>query len=240
MEFQTSESIKTIQTNAGRVEISSGKTLTITNGGTFGLAAEVVGGTVSVTGGTLNFASTQAANTSAVLVGSAATLKGTGTIGGSATISGVHAPGNSIGIQTIEGGVTYNADSVFEWEMNYAGSTRGTNYDAVNTASVSGSGAEFNIVLPGSTTFADTFWAQNRSWSDIFMNVAGDAVIANWAGVFSSLTFSNANGSITAPDAITQGSFTLSGNTLSWQAIPEPTTALAGLLLAAGLLRRRR
>ena len=31
-----------------------------------------------------------------------------------------------------------------------------------------------------------------------------------------------------------------SGNTLTWSAVPEPSSALAGMLLAAGLLRRRR
>ena len=35
-------------------------------------------------------------------------------------------------------------------------------------------------------------------------------------------------------------SFTNSGTTLTWTAVPEPTSALAGLLLGAGLLRRRR
>ena len=34
--------------------------------------------------------------------------------------------------------------------------------------------------------------------------------------------------------------FTLNGNSLQFTAIPEPTSALAGLLLGAGLLRRRR
>ena len=36
------------------------------------------------------------------------------------------------------------------------------------------------------------------------------------------------------------GSFTISGNNLQFTTVPEPTSALAGLLIGAGLLRRRR
>jgi uncharacterized protein (TIGR03382 family) len=38
----------------------------------------------------------------------------------------------------------------------------------------------------------------------------------------------------------TQGSFSITGSTLTWTAVPEPTSALAGLLITAGLRRRRR
>jgi hypothetical protein len=41
-------------------------------------------------------------------------------------------------------------------------------------------------------------------------------------------------------DVSSYGSFTFTGTTLTWNAVPEPTSALAGLLLAAGLLRRHR
>ncbi len=36
------------------------------------------------------------------------------------------------------------------------------------------------------------------------------------------------------------GGFSLSGNQVDLSVIPEPTSALFGLLIAAGLLRRRR
>jgi autotransporter-associated beta strand protein len=185
-----------------------------------------------------------------VTVAGGAMLKGTGTITGAVSIedSGTHAPGNSIGIQNVSGNVTYNPSSIFEWEMNYAAGNegaRGTNYDAVNVGgNVNGNNSVFRIVLPGSGTFADTFWNANRTWSNIFTGSNGTTPVSNWAGVFSALTYFNAGGGISEPDALTQGSFTLSGNSLSWQsaysAIPEPGSALAGLLLAAGMLRRRR
>lgn len=38
----------------------------------------------------------------------------------------------------------------------------------------------------------------------------------------------------------TQGYSTINGTSLTWTAVPEPTTAFAGILLGAGLLRRRR
>ena len=53
------------------------------------------------------------------------------------------------------------------------------------------------------------------------------------------VSFENACGTISGPTA---GSFSLTGSTLNYNftAVPEPTSALAGLLLTAGLLRRRR
>ena len=41
-------------------------------------------------------------------------------------------------------------------------------------------------------------------------------------------------------DVSTQGSFAINGSSLTWTAVPEPSSALAGLLVGAGLLRRRR
>jgi uncharacterized protein (TIGR03382 family) len=38
-----------------------------------------------------------------------------------------------------------------------------------------------------------------------------------------------------------RGSFSFNGSTdLTWSAVPEPSSALVGLLVSAGLLRRRR
>jgi len=182
--------------------------------------------------------------TSNVTVASGATLSGTGTISGTNTIQdgGIYAPGNSIGIQTANN-ITFEANSIFEWEMNYAAGNaggRGVNYDAVVvTGQIGGPGnAVFRIVLPGSTSFDDSFWLGSYVWTDIF--TGADASISTWASRFGSFSYFNADGLVDAPDAITQGSFTLTGSSLTWTAIPEPGTALAGLLLAAGLLRRRR
>ncbi|MFM8682430.1 MAG: beta strand repeat-containing protein, partial [Chthoniobacterales bacterium] len=49
-------------------------------------------------------------------VNAGATLSGTGTIGGATTISGIHSPGTSPGIQTFSSGLTYNAGSTNIWE----------------------------------------------------------------------------------------------------------------------------
>jgi uncharacterized protein (TIGR03382 family) len=48
------------------------------------------------------------------------------------------------------------------------------------------------------------------------------------------------NTSYVPVDTGLQGYFTASGDDLNWTALPKPSTALAGLLLGAGLLRRRR
>ena len=84
-----------------------------------------------------------------------------------------------------------------------------------------------------------TFWDTAQSWTNIYSTdgTAGTA-FTDWANIFSS-TVSVVNSGFT-PITSVDGSFTLTGSNLSWSAVPEPSSAQAGLLLAAGLLRRRR
>ena len=88
---------------------------------------------------------------------------------------------------------------------------------------------------------SNAFWAaNNHTWTDIFTGTDGTTPKSGWASIFGAgFEYYNGASSISAP---TTGTFTMTGNTLTWtySAVPEPTTALAGLLLGAGLLRRRR
>jgi hypothetical protein len=207
-------------------------TLTL-SGATYGHGS----GTTITTGMLLvNGSFNQTSNT--VTVGSSGTLGGTGTIAGATTVSGRLAPGSS-GIGKINlAALTFNSGSTFVWEMNFDGTARGVNYDAVDTTgALGGSEAAFNIVLPGTESFSASYWQTSRTWSDIF----GAKTIQ---GIFNSFAYSNSTGTITGPDPLTQGTFTFDGTDLVWSAIPEPSAfaAFAGLgaLGVAGLRRRRR
>ena len=184
-----------------------------------------------------------------------------------AQVGGIHSPGNSVGTQTFDApgasvtSLTYNSGSIFEWELAstpaetaittdlpgaYA-SNRGTAYDAVNvTGTLGGTDAIFRVVLDGAQTFADAFWDTNRTWTDIFRTGDGSGTSnVNYASIFGGgFQYYNYSGGGSTLAALTtptiDGSFSLSGSTLTWSAVPEPSSALAGLLLAAGLLRRRR
>jgi hypothetical protein len=124
---------------------------------------------------------------------------------------------------------------VFEWDLNAnSASGRGTNYDAVDVGGTLtiDSGAIFRIVL-GEGVTGSAFWTtpeETRTWSDIF----GYQTLVG--------SFSTSNIEVTGPGAALTGlgSFTISGTSLTWTAVPEPSTALAGVLLSLGLLRRRR
>ena len=175
-------------------------------------------------------------------IASGTTLKGIGTVnvgsGNTLTISGTHAPGNSPGIQSVTGNLSYGTGSIFEWDLaSSATGSRGTQYDGVNvTGTLSGSGAIFKVVLD-SGSYAEDFWKTNQQWTGIF--TASNTV--NMAGIFSDIQW--AGGSLLTTLLTTPPghfSFTNSGTTLTWTAVPEPSSVLAGLLLGAGILRRRR
>ena len=186
---------------------------------------------------------------------SGATLGGSGIISGATTLTtATLAPGSAAataGTLTFGAGLALNSTSIFEWDMQQVNESDpgaapagvGTNagaYDRVvlNGAakSLTGSGAIFKIVLGSGRSFADAFWDTNKTWNNVF---TGNGVATNLATIFSTFNADglNLSGGLVAG----QGTFTLNGpSTLNWTAVPEPSSALAGLLLATGLLRRRR
>jgi len=181
-------------------------------------------------------------------VAAAGTLSGTGSVGGNAAISGNHSPGNSPGIQTFGGDLTYAAGAVVNWELiaNSAGSP-GTNFDQI---SVGG-----NLSFAGSTTLALSFNAagSNVDWANAFWNVNRSWMVYDLStGTTGSLSNLVLGGSLldsqgNALSSTTRGYFTtsLSGQDLmlNFTAVPEPSTLMmAGLAGLAGAVRcaRRR
>ena len=221
-------------TYSGDTTVSVG-TLALSGGGSIASSA-----TVAVeSGATLDVSAVTGGNWT---LASGKKLTGSGLVTGATTIAGTHAPGNSPSVQSFSGNLTYASTSIFEWDLaSSASGTRGTQYDGVNVGgTLSGAtGAAFKVVL-NSGAFTDTFWDTNQTWSDIFKaNVDGSGSAMDIASVFSAIQWYEGATDMTSLTG-TRGSFTITGTTLTWTAIPEPTSALAGLLLTAGLLRRRR
>jgi autotransporter-associated beta strand protein len=182
-------------------------------------------------------------------VAAIAALSGTGTVGGSATIAGTHSPGNSPGTQTFNGGLTYEAGALVNWELiaNTTG-TAGVNYDQI----IMPTG---NLTFSGSTTLAlafnspdssvnwsDSFWNVNRAW--MVYDLSGGTT-ASFSNLFLGGSLLDSVGNPLSPNE--RGYFTtsLSGQDvmLNFVAVPEPATwamALTGLVCGGWMLRRRR
>jgi autotransporter-associated beta strand protein len=242
---------RTVQVNNGAAAIDAVLSGALTGTGASGLT-KTGDGTLTLTGtndykglttvanGTLVINGNQVGATGAVSVENGAKLAGIGTVGGATTIQsgGTHAPGNSPGVQTFAGDLTYAGGSIFEWELaGSASGARDSGYDGVNVGGdLGGSDAIFKVVL-NSGSFADPFWDANRQWSDIFKN-GGSSL--SMEGIFGSFEYWQGGTNLTSSVVANQGYFTVSGSSLNWNAVPEPTGAVAGLLLGAGLLRRQR
>lgn len=210
----------------------------------FGSGTAVLSGANNYTGitfvndGTLVVNGNQGGAAGDVNVASIAKLMGAGTIGGATTVSGTLSGGNaagSIGTLNLSSTLNFSTGSIFEWDIANTGAT----YDkALAGGLVSGLGAVFNVVLNGGGGFADPFWDSNRNWT------ATDLFGATSASVNLADIFSGSNTSFATNPSQGSFSFTSTGggtnNQLTWSAVPEPTSAFAGLLIAAGLLRRRR
>ncbi|MEO5714703.1 MAG: autotransporter-associated beta strand repeat-containing protein [Luteolibacter sp.] len=245
---------------AGAVEFTGALNNTATSGSVLSVSKAGAGiltlsGTNTYTGATIvtlgKLVVDGSTSTGTVTVNSTATLGGSGTIGGATTINagGIHGPGNSPGVQKFTSSLTYADASIFSWEMDRTqAQTRGTGYDGVNvTGSLGGAdGADLNTtfdavfrIVIGDSDFSNAFWTTDRSWSDIFTAANGTTAKTDWTTIFGGgFQYYKTDGTTLA--APTNGSFTMSGSILSWSAVPEPSSAMAGLLIAAGLFRRSR
>jgi fibronectin-binding autotransporter adhesin len=193
---------------------------------------------VQIAGGQLMYGSSNALSKPITFTSTGGTLTGTGSIVNAFTVTSgnTYTPGakGGTGTQTLTGGITFNAGSIFDWDITTNGTTETGRDQVINTGGLSGSGAIFNVVL-GTGSYADTFWNTSKTWSDAFS-------VGTMANVFSSITGTGVTWDSANNRGVVnlEGAFSMTGNSLLWTPVPEPTSALAGLLLGAGLLRRRR
>jgi autotransporter-associated beta strand protein len=202
-------------------------------------------GVTNVNAGTLlvNNATGSGTGSGAVTV-NGGTLGGSGIITGATTIeSGAKlnagATIGAIGTQTFSGGLDIKQGSIFSWDVDNAATADQIKITGGSLANT-GTEAIFQVVLGSADAFVNPFWNNDRSW-DIFVNGAGSVLTGGLDSIFAGF---EASGGLadTSGNVTGRGQFTLNGSTqtLNWTAVPEPTSALTGLLLGAGLLRRRR
>ena len=133
--------------------------------------------TASVTSGLLAVNGTLSGN---VDVGPGGTLGGTGTIIGGVAVGGTHTPGNSPGISTITGNLSYTTGATVVWEVAGNTASQGAPGSRLFDQTVVNGNLAFSgstaLVLsffdqdPGSTwtstvDWTDEFWSADRSWT---------------------------------------------------------------------------
>ena len=234
----------TLTLGDGTIKITGGvgQTLTKSGAGTliFGGANTYLGPT-KVDQGTLRVNSDRSSATGATSVTAGATIAGFGTLGGSLSLAaetgigaangGRLAPSGSgvnRGVQTVNGATSINTGSIFSWDLATLTETgRGSSFDGVT---VGGDlnialGSIFQIVLGTSGGQTNSFWDTGRTWRGVFK-----ATVTK-LGAFD--TFNVVDSSFNPVSISSPGSFSYDSSTgsLSWTAVPEPRSILAGLLL---------
>lgn len=211
-------------------------------------------GATAVEGGALIINGTNS-GTGILTVSSGATLGGSGTVGGETTISGIHSPGNSPGIQTFGNSLTYTSGALFIWEL--AANTvdplaRGVSFDGVN---ITGGNLDFDGPVSTTLNFSTGVTWSDSLWGSDYLGTSGWLVYSltggGTIGDFANLSLADIDwvdsGSNALSTARSGASFSLyqSGDDIYLNyTVPEPSTYALLLLASTGLgvhlLRRHR
>lgn len=151
---------------------------------------------------------------------------------------GIHSPGTqgTVGKQIFGPGlspdsISYLSNSLFSWDFQLASDYK-QSYDQViyeNSVSGPGAGAIFLVGFDSDIDYSIPFWDLSRSWDNIFMKEDG-----------SRPDLSKIFGEVLSRAPVERGVFSIKEDSLKWSPVPEPSSALAGILLVGGALRRRR
>ena len=174
------------------------------------------------------------------------TLSGSGTVAADTVVTGTHSPGNSPGIQTFGGNLTYSAGAGIL--LQFTGNT--TNNSPVNYDQILvGNNLNFNGLTTLNLDFGDTgsvvdwnnaFWQSSQSWT--LYSVSGATT------GFENLTLNTTNWTDASGDlfgnVLSGGTFSLAqngNNVVLNYAVPEPSTyVLFGLGALALMIAYRR
>jgi fibronectin-binding autotransporter adhesin len=190
---------------------------------------------------------------SALALAAGATLSGTGSFSGDATIAGAHTPGNSPGIQSIGGNLTYSAGASVTWELadnTAALADRGIDFDGINVGgNLAFTGTSLlNLAFNGAgsvVNWNDSFWTTDKTGANgwLVYDATGSTTGLSGLAINGTDWLDGAGNSLLAirPDA----SFALqqvgSDVYLTFVAVPEPSSiVLVGCTLAGLALARRR
>ena len=238
-------------TGTSTFDVASGGTLALANrvqlGGASAIVEKTGNGTLALTyssgtgnsftasafnvrAGTLlvNNTGNTTASAAAVNVFAGATLAGAGRITGATTISGILAPGNSIGTLRVANDVTWNGGSLLgggattDWQFELGTANAADLLQITGAASefIRGTGTTFRFDFLGST---DTGIFKLVDWEST-ASVGGGELGTNFAAT--DFSYTNLGGG-------NSGTFRFNGSSLEFQAIPEPSSLV--MLIGGGV-----
>jgi len=190
----------------------------------------------------------------ALSVAAGATLMGSGTIGGNATIAGIHSPGNSPGIETFSTNLTYTGGTsqvIWElWGNTDSLGSRGALYDGINVGGTLDFAALTTLTLNfggtgvGVVDWDNAFWSESRQWT-LFTVTGTTTNFSNFQLANNPASWVDSTGEAFSASSRNTNTFNVvqSSNNIVLQYVPEPTAvtlALIGIAASVYVASRRR